>query len=966
MNPIQASLHETIIRHWRCVHDCALFFADFPSWLMGKPDYTDVQLHAEYDSLFKGVNADVYVPLWASACLGREDQLLDATTLGVVHTYHAWSYDPVPMDGNPPDFIGQQFRFVCSLCASALRELEHKGDCKKYTDAVVRFQEAYLKPTVDAVVAGIRENTRSPVFLAMADKLAAYTPCLPDGDCGLVQNEGDLPLAELYCYEIYVHGTPPPKDIPDERIVNTAGRNNCGGKCVIRARTQAGCILDLSTDCGSIGSPPLRACARGRAYRQTYITGQRLRYPMQRTGERGEGRFRRISWEEAVEIVAAEWIRIRDTYGVSSRYVNYATGVSALFRPDAMARRLLNLDGGHLGLYNSYSSACANFTTPFIYGDTLSGNSIADVLNTKLLILWGHNPVETIFGSERNYYLAAVKKKGIPIVVIDPRQSDTAVTYADQWIALKPSTDAALADAMAYVIWSEGLHNQQFMDRFCQGFDEAHLPPEIQKNQSYEAYLFGKKDGIPKTPAWAEPITGVSAAVITGLAREYAKAKPACLMPGLGLQRTGNGEQAVRTIAALTCLTGNVGIPGGGAAGTGWVPGPARPVYAVGTNPYPGAIPSFLWTRAVSHALDMTRTKDGLQGVEKLDTNIKMILNLAGNTLVNQHSDINRTIHLLKETTQCEFILGSDVFMTPSARFADVLLPASSFFEEDNIAPPWDFADYLLHNNRVIEPLFDCRFEYEFLAALARKLNLFEPWSEGYATYGEHVAGLYRSARTLEPELPEYEAFKAAGGYHYRDRKPFIAYQAQIEDFTHHPFATPSGKIEIFSKPLYDLGRHDVIPPIPGYVPCPEGPEDPLKAQYPLQLIGWHTKRRTHSIHDNNRWLESIEPQCLWMHPVDAEARGLAEGGLIEVFNTRGTIRFPVHITTRITPGVVAMAQGAWYTPESVAAGDTKDAVCIRGSINVLTSQRPTPLARGNPQHTNLVEVRTYSPSGKV
>jgi anaerobic dimethyl sulfoxide reductase subunit A len=626
--------------------------------------------------------------------------------------------------------------------------------------------------------------------------------------------------------------------------------------------------------------------------------------------------------------------------------VQYATGVSAVIRPGMLARRLLALDGGYLDYYNSYSSACSRFVTPFIYGDHFSGNSIADILHTNLLILWGHNPQETVFGSERNYYLAKVRDKGIPIIVIDPRESDTVRALKAEWIPIRPGSDAALADGMAYVIWSEGLQDQRFMDAFCLGFTES---PQIPAGQSYYAYLFGEQDGTAKTPRWAEGITGVPAERIADLARRYAKAKPACLLPRLGPQRTGGGEQAVRTMAALTCLAGNVGLSGGGAAGYGGVPGPAFQGYPVPSNPYPGKIPSFLWTQAVEDARSMTPESHGLQGVNRLDTDIKLICNLAGNTLINQHSDINRTVRLLKDTKKCEFILCSDVFMTASALFADILLPAPSFLEDENIAAPWDFGEYLLFNNRAIDPVFGARFEYGFIGSIARRLGLWEAWSCGHEEYSGWLEAVYADCRRAEPELPAYADFKLNGGYRFKPRKPYIAYEDQI--LSKKPFPTPSGKIEIFSQRLYDLGRPEEVPPVPGYRPYPEGPEDPLREKYPLQLIGWHTKRRTHSIHDKNPRLEKADPQRLWVNPADAEERGLRDGDLAEVFNGRGILRIPVYVTERIIPGAVALAQGAWYEPDSTGADRA-------GSINVLTSQRPTPLARGNPQHTNLVEAR--------
>jgi len=680
------------------------------------------------------------------------------------------------------------------------------------------------------------------------------------------------------------------------------------------------------------------------------MSPERLRYPMKRVGQRGEGRFQRITWEEAAEITASEWRRIRDAYGPGSRYINYSTGVAAALRPDECAARLLNMDGGHLGRYNSYSSACSRYITPYIYGDIYSGNSYEVLPETKLLILWGHNPVETIFGSELNSYLKKVKEKGTKIIVIDPRRSDTAIAFADEWIGIRPSTDSALSDAMAYVIWSEGLHDRHFMDAYCIGFDEGHMPEGIPKGMSYEAYLFGRADGIKKTPEWAQPITGIPANVIARLAREYALAKPACLLPGLGLQRTGNGEQSVRSLALLTCITGNVGKRGGGAAGAGEVRETTWPAYPVPANPFAGKIPSFLWTKAIEHGTDMNKTDDGLEGVGKLESNIKMIINLAGNTLINQHSDINNTVRILEDTSKCEFILCSDVFMTPSAKFADILLPAPSFFEDENITAPWVFGFYLLYSNKVIEPLFESRFEYDFIRQVAAKLGLMEQWQGGHEHYTGWLAQIYGDLRKKEPELPEFTKFKHQSGYRYRNKKPYVAYEAQIKDITNNPFNTPSGKIEIFSKALYDMGKPEEVSPIPKYMPCPEGPEDPLRSEFPLQLIGWHTKRSCHSIHFNNERMEETEPQRVWISPDDAIERGITDGATVEVFNKRGRIRMTAYVTERVIAGVIAIPQGAWYTPD-VEGTD------VRGSINILTSTRPTPIAKGNPQHTNLVEV---------
>ncbi|MDR3248879.1 MAG: molybdopterin-dependent oxidoreductase, partial [Treponema sp.] len=680
---------EILTAHWRSCHGFALFFDDFPRWLdqQGEnsryaPDETSRQeLLWEYDELFKGTNADIYIPLWASACQGRGDIIMDATTLEIIKTYHAWGYRPVEMDGNPPDFIGQLFRFLCYLYAAALHdapgrpkdaqpEIVQPGSAE---ETIRRFTNTVLAGTARRAVQGIRDHGTHAVFLGLADELAAYVESFaPGGELPEKTVPGDpLSLPELSCYEVYRDGRNPPVPDEEERYINTTCTNNCGGRCVLRAHVQEGCVLDLSTDYGlGEDAPGLRACVRGRGYRETYMSGRRLRYPMKRVGERGEGRFRRISWDEALDITVKEWTRIRDAYGPAARYVNYSRGIVAAMRPDAMVTRLLNLDGGHVAWYNTYSSACIAFTMPYIYGDGITGNSLEDVVNTKLIVLWGHNPNETIFGTERNYYLGKAREKGIRIVVIDPRQSDTAVASADEWVPIRPSTDPALADALAYVIWSEGLQDQHFMDTYCQGFDEDHMPQGIPPGNSYRSYLFGEKDGIAKTPEWAERITGVPAATIRRLAREYALAKPACLMQGNGPQRTACGEQTVRGIAMLTALTGNIGKPGGSAGGTG---GRGLFTYNMGYPipkcPYPGSIPSFTWTKAIEQGTEMTPEDDGLVGVERLPVNLKLVFNFAGNTLINQHSDVNNTARVLKDTSLCEYIVGSDVLMTPSARF---------------------------------------------------------------------------------------------------------------------------------------------------------------------------------------------------------------------------------------------------------------------------------------------------------
>jgi anaerobic dimethyl sulfoxide reductase subunit A len=721
-----------------------------------------------------------------------------------------------------------------------------------------------------------------------------------------------------------------------ETVVAVACNNNCGGRCHLKAHVRNGRIVRVSTDDSPdvAERPQLRACLKGRAIRTRGVDPRRLKYPMKRAGARGEGKFARIGWDEAVETIAARLRRVLDAYGPGAVYIHYGTGDCGAINGTSAARRLMNLLGGYLGYYNSYSSACLSYTAPFItgYRDT---SSYQTLVHSKLILLNGFNPAETVFETNSNYYLARAKEAGARVVVIDPRLSETAATFADQWVPLKPTTDTALFIAMAHVMIAENLHAQAFLDRYTTGFD------------AFRSYVLGLEDGTPKSPEWAARITGVEAGVIRALAREYATAKPAALLQGLGPQRHAHGEQSVRAGITLAAMTGNIGTPGGGWGGGEGGRRLSLPVNGLptGANPIKTRIPVFLWTDAVTRGTQMTAAdgvKDG-----PLTSNIKFIFNIAGNALLNQHGDVNRTARILRDERLVDCIVVSDHFMTPSAKFADILLPADNSLERADIGFPWSGERYITFGNKVADPPFECRHDYWWLSRVAERLGVGERFTEGKTEEG-WLRQIVDEARAADPEFPAYEELQKTGFY----RKPpeeYVAFEKEIRDPAAHPFPTPSGRIEIFSKTLEDL--HDPgIPAIPKYIPAWEGPSDPLASRYPLQCIGPHIKRRTHSTFDENALMEEVEPQQMWISPQDAAARGIADGSLAKVFNDRGALVIRARVTKRIRPGVVSIPQGAWYSPD-------KNGVCRRGCINVLTSQRPTPLAHGNAQHTILVEV---------
>lgn len=737
-----------------------------------------------------------------------------------------------------------------------------------------------------------------------------------------------------------------------ERIVTTTCGHNCGGRCLLRVHVRDGRVVRITTDDREEkdGYVQLRACLRGRSYRERLYHPERLLYPLKRTGKRGEGKFTRISWDEATDIIAGQLARITGRFGPESRYLHYGTGISGVMNEGDFFRRLLCVyGGGFLGYYNSYSTACTKTATEYTFGTHLSGGSPENWLYSRLIILWGHNPAETSFGTNTMYYLKKAKENGARIVVVDPRYSDTAAALADRWIPLLPTTDNALMDAMTYVMVTEKLYDEEFVEKYCLGFHAGQMPAGVPENLSLCDYILGKTDGIPKTPKWAQNITRVPAEEIRRLAYEYATEKPAALIQGWGPQRHAYGEQPARGATVLAAITGNVGITGGWASGLGLY-SPLAVAKIPFNNPVKIQIPVFAWTQAVARPETLGK-KEGLRNAERLTSGIKFLACLAGNSLINQHSDIYRTGKILEDESACEFILVSDEFMTSSACYADLLLPSTNFLEREDIAMSWGNQDYVIFQNKAVEPPAECRTGYDWLLEVAKKLGVAHSFSGG-RTYEDWLRYVVAETKKRHPDFPDLDELRSRGLYREKSGEPWIAFKEQIGDFANHPFPTPSGRIEIFSKRLYEMNNPE-IPAIPKYIPCWEGPQDPLRKEYPLQLFGWHSKRSTHSTMANLEAIEEISPMELWINPADAKERGVEDGDLVRVFNRRGELKVRARVTVRIIPGVVALPQGAWYKP-------TRCAKEPNPSINLVTRDKLTPLAKGNPQHTNLVEVKKF------
>ena len=744
---------------------------------------------------------------------------------------------------------------------------------------------------------------------------------------------------------------------------------NCGQRCALRVFSHNGQVIRIETDNtqpDTLGPRQLRACQRGRSMRERIYSPDRLRFPMKRVGERGEGKFERISWDEALDTIAKEWTRIKNQYGNDSIYWQYCSGQQSLVSSRRAWQRLMNLMGGYLQYYGSYSNAQGAAAFPKTYGGRPSSLP-SEIANAELYVLFGNNPsVTRPSGGGKGFQIDAALTRHRPkkIIVIDPAFTDTCTARADQWIPIRPGTDAALISALAYEFITNGWIDQAFLDRYCVGFDEKTLPKSAPAKSDYKSYILGAgPDGTAKTPEWAAPITGIPVDVIRSLAREMAMTKPLFVSQGWGPQRQANGEATCRAIAMVPILLGQVGLPGtntGAHEGNTSFPAVYLPI---GKNPVKATIPVYMWTDAILRGPEMTRRNSALHGAEKLRTGIKMIVNSGGNTMINQHGDCNWTDKVLRDTSKCEFILVCDNMMTPSARYADILLPDTLGPETNDAAcqggSHGDVA-CMLAIQEAVKPMYDQKSSFEICRLLAAKLGLEEKFTEGRSQMG-WVKWCYEETRKKVPQLPDFATFWKDGmakvwGY----RKDPIALEAFRKDPMKHPLKTPSGKIEIYSEQLaretadWEIPEGDVISPIPIFYRTWDMPGDPEGKAFPLQCFGFHGRGRIHSTFHNLPKLRYLHPDMVVMNPIDAEARGIKDGEKVVVFNRRGGVMLPARVTPRIMPGVITIPQGAWYKPTMVNGMR----IDVGGCINTLAGHRPSAYAKGNAQHNILVEVR--------
>ncbi|MEZ9821633.1 DMSO/selenate family reductase complex A subunit [Shewanella sp. 10N.286.45.A1] len=782
---------------------------------------------------------------------------------------------------------------------------------------------------------------------------------------------------------------------------------NCGSNCPVKIFTnEDGTIRNVESDlniedkAGEIHQ--VRACARGRSLKQRTLAPDRIKRPMKRVGKRGSGEFVPISWEEAGAEIANKIQNIAQQYGNESILKLYGTGAYYSVKSSSWFNRILSLNGGYLRIQGNYSWQQLNYASKATGHYGTSGSTLNGIKNSDLFLGIGYNPSEmrqSGSGEGRDFLEALKANPSCKVIMVDPRYTDSCLGKEDEWHGIRPGTDSAFAEALMYEAISQGHVDQEFMDKHVSGFDKAslealkkqlegagdELAQYVDPEENFHDYIMGvgkfAADGA-RTPDWAAKICGISADKIKHIASQLMGAANAFIVTGAGVNRHANGEQAMRSCYMLPWVFNQVGRLG---TSNGAMPSQGRSGLSTQgisglSNPVKTTICFYNWEEAIRNHKNMTGRTHDVGGLEDLDTplktGVKCIFALNSNALINQHSETSLTAKTLEDESLCEFIVVSDCWMTPSAKFADILLPDTSWLETDDFVS----ASYAAGNTgyvtamKGVEPMWECRDYFQQGLVIAKAMGMEAEYTEG-KTEEEWMEACYAAAiakpanaNSIPPMPPTFKEAQEIGIFHYANPEPVISMDSFISGG--NPLSTPSGKLEMYSVNMAKFAvertfnksvQGDYVTALPKYQPTWGGYEDSSKdvdTDYPLQLVGYHTKGRTHSSYHNVPWLREAVEDAVWMNPVDAQERGLSDGDLVRVSSAYGTLEVPVKITIRVMPRVAALGQGAWYAPNLNRLDEQGRPIDEGGCLNTVTHYQPSPYAKGNPQHTNRVQVR--------
>jgi len=738
------------------------------------------------------------------------------------------------------------------------------------------------------------------------------------------------------------------------------------------------------------------------AYKNRVNSPNRTMYPLKRVdwdpkGERnpqnrGKSKYTRISWDEATDIIAGEIRRVQKKYGLTAILLQ-ADGhgeTKVVHAAHGCCRRLLSLMGGYtLQTRNPDSWEGWYWGAKHVWGCEPVGkaayqsNLVPDIAeHTNMLLYIGCDPETTTWGwggqtvSRLCYWFTDL---GIKQVYICPDLNYGAAVHADKWIPILPNTDAALYLGIAYQWLKEGTYDKEYVKTHVIGFDK------------FEAYVLGKEDGVPKTPQWASQKTGVPSRIIKALARAWAAAPASTVHANGG--NMARSPYATENMRLEVCLLGMQGL---GKAGRHmfttiewglmggleppWtfgytVPVPRHLVYpnvdganrgfAVVGNELPAQIiskvkinealnnPPIKWY-GTTRCIELTENQfvqykypaDGCSEIHMIWTDSP--------SLMSCWNDSNYTAKAY-QNPKIEFILAQHPWIENDCQFADIILPVTTKFENDDIGVDNFTPEFgtLFLDPKCIEPRGESKSDYEIVCAVAEKLGMLEEHTGGKSV-DEWIREGFETCGVKH--LISWEEFKEKGHYVIPNdpdwKKYDIGLRKFAEDPERNPLSTPTGKLEFFSQRLADHFPDDEErPPLPHWIERGESHDERLSGdrakKYPYLCLSNHPRWRVHSQHDDMQWLREI-PTCkitgpdgyayqpAWINPEDAKKKNIKTGDVVRVFNDRGGVLLGAYVTERIMPGVIYVDHGARYDP--VVPGELDRG----GAINTITPRKTT------------------------
>ena len=670
--------------------------------------------------------------------------------------------------------------------------------------------------------------------------------------------------------------------------------------------------------------------------------------------KRGQEDFVAVTWDEVNQLLADELSRVRRDYGNRAIYAGSYGWASAgrFHHAQSQLKRFLNCIGGCTSSKNAYSYAAAEVVVPHVLGTfrgfidaSTSWESIAS--DCDLFVAFGGVPLKNGQISQggtgahvQKAGVSAAYKAGVQFVNISPLRSDVMDGINAEWLAPRPSTDAALMLGLAHTLMVEALHDQAFLNRYTVGFER------------FAAYLAGQQDGIAKSADWAADICALPADTIRDLARRMAKSRT-MISVAWALTRQDHGEQPYWAAITLAAMLGQIGLPG---AGIGFGYSAVNNIglnrqqidyasFPQGKNPVDDFIP-------VARLTDMLENPGGrfdYDGQSYEYPDIRLVWWAGGNPF-HHHQDLNR---MRGAWAKPETIIVNEWCWNALAKHADIVLPCTTTLERSDIAmSPKD--PYLVVMDQAIKPIGQARDDHQIMCGIAAKLGVQEAFTEGRSA-AEWQRWIWDDSRQRASqdgiELPDWDSFQQNGWFKVPEpNKPTVMMEEFRNNPDANPLATPSGKIEIFSEKIASFGYDDC----PGHAVWLE-PFEWLGRAKPdqLHMISNQPHNKLHSQLDHGSVSEGDRPhgvEPVTMHPADANARNLSAGQIVCIHNMRGACFAELNISADIRPGVIQIATGAWYDPD----GNT----CRKGNPNTLTPDKGTSaLAQGPIAHSCLVSV---------